>query len=168
MGIGLALVLVPTLLFAPPSQLSTGHAMLLALAGICNAVGLRIEYAALRRGKVGVVTAIASTEGVIAAVIAVVAGVHLAVGTAVVLLAVGVGVVAASAHPDPVSESASGMRSALLAVPVALLFGVTLYSTGRVGAEGSPCRWPRGGSCGSRDEPCPWSRPRGPPRSWGS
>jgi drug/metabolite transporter (DMT)-like permease len=64
-------------------------------------------------------------------------GAHLAVWTATVLLAVGLGVVLAAWHPDPQAESHGGVRSAVLAIPVALLFGVSLYATGRVGSEAS-------------------------------
>jgi drug/metabolite transporter (DMT)-like permease len=137
MGLGLVLIALPTALLAPLSQLTPRTVALIALAGGTNVIGLRIEYVAFRRGKVGVISAIASTEGVIAAVIAVAFGAHLAVWTTAVLLAVAVGVVLAAWHPDPEAEPASGVRSAVLAIPVALLFGVTLYATGRVGSEAS-------------------------------
>jgi drug/metabolite transporter (DMT)-like permease len=137
MGLGLAMVVLPTVLIAPPSQLTPKIVGLVFLAGATNVVGLRIEYTAFRRGKVGVVSAVASTEGVIAAVIAVAFGAHLATWTAAVLLAVTVGVVLAAAHPDPHDRSAGRLRSAVLAIPVAMLFGVSLYATGRVGGEAS-------------------------------
>jgi len=137
MGLGLALVVLPTALFAPASQLTPRIVGLIVLSGATNVVGLRLEYVAFRRGKVGVISAIASTEGVIAAVIAVVLGAHLAPATAAVLLAVAVGVVLAAARPDPGSALEGATRSALLAIPVALLFGVSLYSAGKVGSEAS-------------------------------
>jgi drug/metabolite transporter (DMT)-like permease len=135
MGIGLLVLVVPVLLSAPLSQLTPRTLGLIAVAGGTNVAGLRIEYTAFRRGKVGVVTAIASTEGVIAATIAVVAGAPLAVWTALVLVAVASGVVLAAMRPDPVADSATGVRSAVLAIPVALLFGVSLYATGHVGMQ---------------------------------
>jgi len=137
MGLGLAMIGLPTALLAPGRELTPRIVGLIALAGATNVVGLAIEYVAFRRGKVGVVSAIASTEGVIAAVIAVAFGAHLAASTAVVLLVVACGVVLAAAHADPGHSSTSGARSAVLAIPVALLFGVTLYATGRVGSEAS-------------------------------
>ena len=137
MGLGLVLIALPTALLAPLSQLTPRTVALIALAGGTNVIGLRIEYVAFRRGKVGVISAIASTEGVIAAVIAVAFGAHLALWTAAVLFAVAVGVVLAAWHPDPQAESHGGVRSAGLAIPVALLFGVSLYATGRVGSEAS-------------------------------
>lgn len=137
MGLGLAGIAVPTALLAPGSQLTARIVGLVVLAGGSNVVGLGLEYAAFRRGKVGVISAIASTEGVIAAVISVAFGAHLAGWTAAVLLAITVGVVLAAAHPDAGEPGAGGLRSALLAIPVALLFGVTLYATGQVGREAS-------------------------------
>ena len=135
MGLGLVLIALPTALLAPLSQLTPSAVALIALAGGTNVIGLRIEYVAFRRGKVGVISAIASTEGMIAAVIALAFGAHLAVRTAAVLLAVAGGVVLAAWHPDPSTESAGGVRSAVLAIPVALLFGVSLYAAGRAGSE---------------------------------
>jgi drug/metabolite transporter (DMT)-like permease len=168
MGIGLLLIVIPTALLAPVSQLTPRTVGLIALAGATNVIGLLIEYVAFRRGKVGVISAIASTEGVIAAVIAVVLGAHLALGTGAVLLVVAAGVVVAAARDapadgvaaaaqddpasaagvaaasaaqvDPVAAAAAsaptdGVRSAVLAIPVALLFGVSLYATGHVGSE---------------------------------
>jgi drug/metabolite transporter (DMT)-like permease len=135
MGLGLVLIALPAALLAPPSELSAKTLTLLAIAGVTNVAGLGIEYVAMRRGKVGVVAAIASTEGVIAAAIAVLAGVHLGLGTAAVLAVVAVGVVLAAAHEDSATEPGSGIGAAALTVPVALLFGVTLYSMGRVGRD---------------------------------
>ena len=137
MGLGLALVVLPTAIFAPASQLTPRIVGLIVLSGATNVVGLRLEYVAFRRGKVGVISAIASTEGVIAAVIAVVLGAHLGAATGAVLLAVAVGVVLAAARPDPDSRHEGAARSALLAIPVALLFGVSLYTAGKVGSEAS-------------------------------
>jgi drug/metabolite transporter (DMT)-like permease len=135
MGLGLAMVVLPTALLAPVAQLTPRLVSLILVSGAANVLGLRIEYVAYRRGKVGVITAIASTEGVIAAVIAVILGARLAPGTAVVLAAVGAGVALAAARPDP--GGGHDARAALLAIPVALLFGVSLYTAGRVGAEAS-------------------------------
>ena len=135
MGLGLVVIALPIALLAPLSQLTPNTVALIALSGGANVIGLRIEYVAFRRGKVGVISAIASTEGVIAAVIAVAFGAHLAPWTAVLLLAVAGGVVLAAWHPDPSTESAGGVSSAVLAIPAALLFGVSLYTAGRAGSE---------------------------------
>ena len=137
MAIGLVLV-VPALVISTavdPRQLSLKSLGLLALLGTTNAAGLGIEYVAFRRGKVGVITPIVSTEGAIAALIAVAAGVSIAAHTAVALLICTIGVVLAAAHPDPPDPTRTGPRSAVLAMASAILFGITLYTTGKVGDE---------------------------------
>jgi drug/metabolite transporter (DMT)-like permease len=137
MGIGLVIVIVPIAVLADAGPLSLGRIALLAIIGFSNVAGLLIEYVAFRRGKVGVITPIASTEGAIAALIAVIAGLHVSSHTGELLVLVTVGVMLAAAHPDPPDPArhTTGVRSAVLAIPVALLFGITLYTTGRVGKE---------------------------------
>ncbi len=155
MLIGLVLILPPTVLLADPAQLTWPILGLLAVAGASGVAGLLIEYVAFRRGKVGVVTGIASTEGMVAALISAAAGarLHARTGLLLALVTVGVAVTAASpdaasldqgqADPDPGGPGGSGgpggrtVRAAVLALPVALLFGLTLYATGRIGARAS-------------------------------
>jgi drug/metabolite transporter (DMT)-like permease len=169
MLIGLVLVIPPTAVLASPSGLSPAVLGLLAAAGATNVVGLLVEYVAFRRGKVGLVTAIASTEGMVAAVISAVAGARLSLTTGLLLGLVTLGVAVAAASPDadapadekrpaapadekrpaaPADEKrpaegaadrASPRRRRLpwgvLAVSTALLFGVSLYTTGRAGEQ---------------------------------
>jgi drug/metabolite transporter (DMT)-like permease len=132
----------PTAALAHPAQLSPAVIGLLAAAGVCNVAGLLVEYIAFRRGKVGVVSAIASTEGMVAAVISAVAGARLGLRTGLLLGLVTLGVAVSAASPDEGADSPSTpgggagsarISGAVLAVPVALLFGVTLYATGRAG-----------------------------------
>jgi drug/metabolite transporter (DMT)-like permease len=146
---GLVLVVPPTAALADPAQLSPAVLGLLAAAGASNVAGLLVEYVAFRRGKVGVVTGIASTEGMVAAVISAVAGARLGLRTGLLLGFVTLGVAVSAASPDDgarssaevpaeVPASADGrrtVRGAVLALPVALLFGVTLYATGRAGQQ---------------------------------
>jgi drug/metabolite transporter (DMT)-like permease len=116
----------------------------LALAGFANALGLFLEYTGLRLGRVGVVAPIASTEGAIAALIAVLAGEALPplAGIALVVVAVGVGLVAfPSERSGAVSGAAGGVggvggvgAESLFGAGAALAFGITLYSTGHVAA----------------------------------
>jgi drug/metabolite transporter (DMT)-like permease len=136
MTIGLVFV-IPGVVIAGTNQLSAGRVGLLVIIGLTNIIVLLIEYAAFRRGKVGVITPIVSTEGAVATVIAVVAGLELSLRVAVLLAVVTVGVILATAHPDPPdpTKHTTGVRSALLALPAALLFGINLYVTGRVGRE---------------------------------
>src|SRR5690348_7315121 len=72
----------------------------LAVSGFGNVAGLGLVYAAVRRGKVGVVAPIASTEGAVAAVVAVALGEHLSAGVGTALGAVVVGVVLAASARD--------------------------------------------------------------------
>jgi drug/metabolite transporter (DMT)-like permease len=154
MLIGLVIVIPPTAVLADPSQLSPAVLGLLAVAGATNVAGLLVEYVAFRRGKVGLVTAIASTEGMVAAVISAVAGARLGLTTGLLLglVALGVAVSAAGSDNDaPTREDQSadgaGRASAaprrrtvpwsLLAVSTALLFGVCLYTTGRAAEQAS-------------------------------
>jgi drug/metabolite transporter (DMT)-like permease len=137
MAFGLLLVLPPTVLLGDLGQLPAGTIGLLVVIGASNVIGLRIEYLALRRGKVGVVVPIVSTDGAIAAVIAVLVGLQLGVRTAALLLVISAGVMVAAASPDPPDavDTSPGLRSSVLALIAALLFGVNLYVTGHVGAE---------------------------------
>jgi drug/metabolite transporter (DMT)-like permease len=158
MLIGLVLVIPPTAVLASPSGLSPGVLGLLAAAGATNVVGLLVEYVAFRRGKVGLVTAIASTEGMVAAVISAVAGARLGLTTGLLLGLVTLGVAVAAASPDadasadeerppadeerPAEGAADGTSPrrrripwSVLAVSTALLFGVSLYTTGRAGEQ---------------------------------
>jgi len=139
MTIGLALVIPLAVVLADPAQLSGSVLVLLSAAGLSNVVGLRIEYAAFRQGKVGVVTAIASTEGAIAAGISALAGSALDATTAVLLGLITAGVACTAASPDYGSPPGAGgrasARAAVLAIPAAMLFGVSLYTAGRAGAQ---------------------------------
>jgi drug/metabolite transporter (DMT)-like permease len=163
MLIGLVLVVPPAAALADPAQLSPAVLGLLAAAGVTNVAGLLVEYVAFRRGKVGVVTGIASTEGMVAALISAVAGARLGIRNGLLLALVTLGVAVSAASPDddapsPPPVPADGVppdggpadggqagggqaggrravRGAVLAVPVALLFGVTLYTTGRAGQQ---------------------------------
>jgi drug/metabolite transporter (DMT)-like permease len=152
MLLGLVIVIPPTAVLADPSSLSPGVLGLLAAAGASNVVGLLVEYVAFRRGKVGLVTAIASTEGMVAAVISAVAGARLSLTTGLLLGLVAAGVALAAATTDndaPAGEHRPGGNTgraapspgrypvpwSLLAVSAALLFGVSLYTTGRAGQQ---------------------------------
>lgn len=114
----------------------------LILAGVGNCAGLLLVYAGVRIGKVGVVGPIASTEGAIAALIAVVAGEQLAPGTGVALALVAVGIVLAGVSRDLSGSGSrtSDLRAALFGAAAALSFGASLYATGRVATE-LPVAW---------------------------
>ena len=153
MALGLGVLVVPITLAGHPSHLSGDTVALLCIAGLSNVAGLHLEYVAFRRVAVGIVVAVASTEGMVAAVLSSVFGAPLAASTIVLLVVITIGVVLAAAHLDPPGDELAGSRSqdgprslpgqvmrrldgshtrsALLVIPVALLFGTTLYATGR-------------------------------------
>jgi drug/metabolite transporter (DMT)-like permease len=107
----------------------------MAVSGAGNVVGLLFTYAALRIGKVGLVAPITSTEGAVAAVIAVVAGESLSPGSGVTLAAITAGVVLATVSPGEEEVRRSDRRAILLAVAAAFAFGFGLYATGKVGQD---------------------------------
>jgi drug/metabolite transporter (DMT)-like permease len=125
-----------------PGRLGPGSGAWLAASGVGNVVGLVLTYRALRIGQVALVAPLVATEGAVAAVIAVIAGETLAPGVAVTLVAIVVGVWAASA-PDRArtpDTAAHPTEAIVLAMAAALAFGVSLYATARAGAE-LPVSW---------------------------
>src|SRR4029079_163323 len=120
---GLLVVGPVALVQGRPGGLDRGAMTWLAIAGFGNIAGLLLVYTALRIGKVGVIAPISSTEGAIAAVIAVVAGETLGVGTAFALIIVAAGVVLAARPAEPDEAGHDDPRAALLALAAALAFG---------------------------------------------
>ena len=114
----------------------------LALAGVGNCAGLLLVYTGVRIGKVGVVAPIVSTEGAIAALFAVAAGEQLAPGTGAALVVIAVGIVLAAASRDSSGTGGrtSDVRAALFGAAAAVSFGASLYATGRVSEE-LPVAW---------------------------
>lgn len=114
----------------------------LGLAGLGNVVGLLLMYAAVRRGKVGIAAPIASTEGAIAGLIAVLVGEAIAPAALVVMAVIVGGVVLASLDLGGADDGQPGVTPAFIAliIPVALLFGIGLYAGGRV-AGTVPAGW---------------------------
>jgi drug/metabolite transporter (DMT)-like permease len=139
MIVGLLVVGGPAAAQGRPAGLDGEAWAWLTISGAGNVAGLLLSYAALRVGKVGIVAPITSTEGAIAAVIAVVAGEHLGPASAAMLAVVAVGVVLTGLHRDP-EPTGNPRRSVTLAVIGALCFGASLYSTGRV-SESLPIVW---------------------------
>jgi drug/metabolite transporter (DMT)-like permease len=130
MTVGLVISIPPVVLTKPPTIHGSNVAWLLA-AGAANVAGLMFTYSALSVGKVGVVAPITSTEGGVAALIAVIAGEALSSGTAACLVVIVLGV-ALSAHTRD-SDRGVHIRSVILAALAALAFGLGLYATGRNG-----------------------------------
>ncbi len=124
-----------------PAALDAGAVGWLALAGAGNVGGLLLVYTGMRLGKVGVVAPISSSEGAVAAVIAVAAGEHLGVATGVALAVVVLGVVLAARAPAAgETEERDDPRAVLLALGAACAFGSSLYATGRASVD-LPVMW---------------------------
>jgi drug/metabolite transporter (DMT)-like permease len=110
----------------------------LVLSGAGNVGGLLFAYKALRVGKVSIVAPITSTEGAIAAVLAVLTGETLGAGAGLMLVVIAVGVVLASMGPG--GGSGDPLRATLFAASAALCFGASLYATGRA-SDLLPVMW---------------------------
>jgi len=134
MAVGLVIALPAALVAGVPHHVHRSSLGWLVASGSGNVAGLLLTYRALRIGKVGVVAPITSTEGAVAAVLAVLVGEHLAGGkaAALVVVAAGIALAAHTRESDP-DIRRSDVRAALLAAAAALSFGLSLYSTGRVG-----------------------------------
>src|SRR6266498_388038 len=114
----------------------------LTVAGAGNCAGLVLVYSGLRIGKVGVVAPIVSTEGAIAALIAVLAGESLAPGAGAALVVVATGIVLVGMSQDSSGSRAHAhdVRAAFFAGAAALSFGASLYATGHVATD-VPVSW---------------------------
>jgi drug/metabolite transporter (DMT)-like permease len=125
-----------------PDGLDGSAGMWLALSGAGNVGGLMFTYAAMRIGKVALVAPLVSTEGAIAAVIALAAGETLApaVGATLAVIVVGVSLSAVPAADRSDPERARHPEAVVLAVLAAFTFGMSLYATARAGST-LPASW---------------------------
>ena len=124
-----------------PRELHGTAVMWIVLAGAGNVAGLLLAYEAMRRGKVSIVAPISSTEGAIAALLAVATGEALGVSSAILLALIVGGVVLASlASADDEGGGAHPVGASLLAAAAACTFGVGLFATARV-SNALPLVW---------------------------
>lgn len=113
----------------------------LVVAGAGNVAGILMAGLAFRVGKVGVIAPILATEGAIAAVIAAILGESVAPIVAFLLLVIVGGIVLSAIAPDPEPlEHERPLMAVALATAGALLFGVSLYSAGRLSGD-LPIAW---------------------------
>ena len=135
--VGLA-VCVPLLIAeGPPRDASSGALSWLALGGAANIAGLSLLYAAFRVGDVALVAPITSTEGAVAAVIAIAAGERLQTSVLILLALIALGVVR-TADANTIRVAVAGRFNwgvVTVAAVAALCFGVSLYATGRASAH---------------------------------
>jgi drug/metabolite transporter (DMT)-like permease len=137
MLIGLVIVVPWAAFEGAPEDVDAASVGWLAVAGFGNVLGLLLAYSALRIGKVGIVAPVVSTEGAIAAVIAVIAGEELKDGAGVTLAVIAVGILLAAAARDTSATAAEApiWIVALYSVSAAFSFGFSLYATARVSAD---------------------------------
>jgi drug/metabolite transporter (DMT)-like permease len=136
MLIGLAITGPLVLLEGVPEDLDGDSAAWLVVAGVGNVLGLLLAYAGLRLGKVGIVAPIVSTQGAIAALIAIVAGETVAAGTGLLLVVIAGGIVLAGLAPEePAAESEHDGRATMYALGAAVAIGWSLYATARASIE---------------------------------
>ena len=133
------LATLPLLATSPmPTAAQTSQLPWLLIAGGGNIVGLLASYGALRRGKVSIVAPISSTEGAIAATLAILAGEPATALLLTALSLVVVGVVLTAYGPEgdtsDLDPDASARRGGpvflAMAFSAALLFGLSLYAVG--------------------------------------
>jgi drug/metabolite transporter (DMT)-like permease len=128
------LVTAPLVLLEPPAQpLAVEDLAWLTLAGLGYAVGMVFNYSALSGGKVAVTAPIVSTEGSVAATLAVLTGEAASPLLVVMLVMIAVGVFVVSLQPGGGADALAGggSRYVVFAVVSALIFGLGLYGAGR-------------------------------------
>jgi drug/metabolite transporter (DMT)-like permease len=121
-----------------PEGLGSAELRWLVIAGAGSLAGLLLTYTAVRIGMVSIVAPISSTQGAIAASIAVIAGETISPGVGAMLGLIVVGVVLVGITEN--GGSGDPLRATLLAVGAAVSFGVSLYATGRV-SDALPLVW---------------------------
>ena len=125
-----------------PHGLDASAAGWLAIAGAGNVGGLALLYTGMRRAEVGVLASIVSTEGALAALIAIADGERPALLTAVgfVPLAIGVALVAAPPGMRRQVRVAGRDTAVALAVGAAVSFGLSLFAAGQA-SQSVPIGW---------------------------
>jgi drug/metabolite transporter (DMT)-like permease len=140
---GLCVVLPWVALEGIPDGLDSSSATWLLIAGAGNVFGLLCSYSAMRIGKVALIAPIVSTEGAIAAILAVLTGEHIAegAGVALVVIAIGIALAAVPRETDGIETSGGiSWRVPTFAIAAATAFGISIYATGRASAE-LPIAW---------------------------
>jgi drug/metabolite transporter (DMT)-like permease len=138
--IGLAVTLPLIAAVGMPDGLDRPAATWLFLGGAGNALGLLFAYRGLQTGKLGVIGPILSTEGAVAALLAVLGGQTLTAPGAVALTTIALGVVLAGIARSTATTRRGPRAGVAWAAAAAVAFGVSLYATGRAGAV-LPLAW---------------------------
>src|SRR4051812_21752627 len=126
-----------------PDGLDAEAGVWMAVAGVGNVAGLLFAYSALRIGKVGIVAPLVSTQGAIAALIAIMAGEQLGADVAVLLAVIAIGIALAAIAPaDDAASDAPPADKRVIAygLAAAVAIGWSLYAIGRVSVS-LPVAW---------------------------
>lgn len=112
------------------------------LAGLGYGAGLGLLYAAYARGRVSIISPIAASEGVVAAMIAIATGESATVLLLLAFALTATGIVLATLEPGASRADLrfGGGAYVVLALAAALAFGMGLYAAGRA-SEGVPLGW---------------------------
>jgi drug/metabolite transporter (DMT)-like permease len=140
--IGLVATLPLVALDQPAQPVESADLAWLAVGGLGYVIGMVLNYTALTGGKIPVTAPIVSTEGAIAATLAVLGGEPATPILVAMLALIGVGIFTVALQPGDGVDAlrGDGARYVALAVVAALIFGVGLYSSGRA-SEGVPPSW---------------------------
>ena len=134
------IVTVPLLLAdQPPETIESEACLWLLLAGLGIVVGMVFSYTALQGGKVPVTAPIVSTEGSIAASLAVLTGETASPLLLAMLVLVAAGIFTVALQPGGGADvlAGGGFRYIGYAVAAAVIFGIGLYAAGRA-SDGVP------------------------------
>ena len=125
-----------------PAALDGSPGAWLALAGVGNVGGLLLAYMAMRAGRVALVAPVLSSEGAMAALIAILVGESIAprVGVTLVVIVLGIALAAIPGGSGGESVHHRHGHSIVFALGGALAFGASLYAAGRAGSA-LPAAW---------------------------
>jgi drug/metabolite transporter (DMT)-like permease len=137
---GLAVTAPVAAISGIPRDLHRTELVWIVVAGAGNVAGLLLVYEGMRRGKVSIVAPISSTEGAIAALLAVATGEALGVPSAILLALMAAGVVLASLTPSGERGGGHSIEASFLAAVAACSFGVSLFATAKV-SNALPLVW---------------------------
>jgi drug/metabolite transporter (DMT)-like permease len=140
MVVGLTVTIPIAVVSGVPHGLHGAEVTWFVLAGTGNVAGLLLAYEGMRRGKVSIVAPISSTEGAIAALLAVATGEALGVSSAILLGLIAGGVVLASLTSTADEDGGHPVAASLLAAAAACSFGASLFATARV-SNALPLVW---------------------------
>ena len=112
-------------------------------SSVGGVVGLLLVFRGMKIGKIGVVAALSSTEGAIAAVLAVIAGERLSVPVALMLCVIAVGIAVVALSSDGTAAHAGSLpgderKAVAYGSAAALFFGLSIYSSAQLGGSLAP------------------------------